>query len=160
MISAARTLPAPVPCRPLRHGGFTLVELIIVMSVMAILLAMLAPRMFNTQQFTVRGFADQLIASLRFARETAIAQRAPVYVQVSGNQVRFCLDAACTLPATGADGKSPYIVSAPGSVSIAGSGNFAFDALGAATLASPMTLSLVGDVGQIITIEADTGYVH
>lgn len=140
--------------------GFTLVELVVVLALMGILFAMLAPRMYSATQFTARGYTDQLIAALRFARELAVAQRAPVYVQTSGQQVRICYDAGCTQPATAADGSYPFVVTPPGGISLSGTASFSFDALGATSLSSALALTVLGDVTQTVTIEADTGYVH
>ncbi|MGQ5525041.1 GspH/FimT family pseudopilin [Chitinimonas sp. PSY-7] len=143
-----------------RCRGFTLVELAITLVVMAILLAVLAPRLFDTSQFATRGFADRLIANLRFARELAIAQRAPVYVRLSASQVQFCLDSACTQAATGADGTTPFVMAIPDGLTLATTSNFSFDGLGATSLGSTLSVSLVGDQVVLITVEADTGYVH
>ncbi|WP_460528667.1 GspH/FimT family pseudopilin [Chitinimonas naiadis] len=131
-----------------------------VMIVMATFFAVMSPRLFNVQQFSARGFADQLIANLRFAREMAIAQRAPIYVRVSSAQVDFCLDVACAQPATAADGSTPFRLSVPGGVGLATTASFSFDALGATSLSGNLQLSLTADVGQTVTIEAETGYVH
>lgn len=140
--------------------GFTLVEMAITLVVMGILLSVLMPRLFDTGEFSTRSFADALIADLRFAREEAIAQRAPIYVSLTAGQAQFCLDAACTQPATGADGKSPFVLATPGGVSLGTTASFRFDALGATDLSSALAVSIVGSPALTVTIESDTGYVH
>ena len=48
--------------------GFTLVELIMTMIIIGILGTVAAPRFFNNNVFQSRSFADQVQATLRYAR--------------------------------------------------------------------------------------------
>ena len=70
-----------------RHSvaGFTLIELIASITIMAILAAVLLPRETAVNAFTERGYADGVAASLRQSRAVAIA---------SGCAVQFSIDAA------------------------------------------------------------------
>lgn len=66
--------------------GFTLIELIASITIMAILAAVALPRMTSEQlPFAERGYADGIAASLRQARAVALA---------SGCDVQFTIDAA------------------------------------------------------------------
>jgi len=72
----------------LRHRashGFTLIELIATITIMAIIAAVALPRMTLAAPFLERGYADTLAASLRQARAVAIA---------SGCDVQFTVGAA------------------------------------------------------------------
>ena len=71
--------------RLFRSGGFTLVELVAVLIVLGIVAAVAAPRLFDMAAFSERGFADEIGASLRYARRIAIA---------SSCNVRFTVNAA------------------------------------------------------------------
>jgi len=64
--------------------GFTLIELVASITIMAILAAVALPRLTVTQPFAERGYADGIAASLRQARAVALA---------SGCDVQFTLDA-------------------------------------------------------------------
>jgi MSHA pilin protein MshC len=66
-------------------GGFTLIELIAVITIAAILLSVALPRFTTTQPYSERGYADGVAASVRQARAVAIA---------SGCDVQFTIDAA------------------------------------------------------------------
>lgn len=71
--------------RLFRYGGFTLVEVAAVIVILGIVAAFAAPRLFNNAVFSERGYADEIAASLRYARRIAIA---------STCNVRFTVNAA------------------------------------------------------------------
>jgi MSHA pilin protein MshC len=61
--------------------GFTLVELVITMIVMGILAVVALPRFANQSTFESRGFTDQTLAALQFARKVAVASGRNVCVE-------------------------------------------------------------------------------
>lgn len=61
-----------------RIGGFTLIELLVCIVVLAVLAAVAAPRFMDRQPFSERGYAAELAAALRAARNTAIANECDV----------------------------------------------------------------------------------
>jgi MSHA pilin protein MshC len=65
--------------------GFTLIELVATITIVAILAAVAAPHMTAATPFEERGYADGVAASLRQARAVAIA---------SGCEVQFTVTAA------------------------------------------------------------------
>ena len=65
--------------------GFTLIELIASITIIAILAAVTLPHIAGTQPFAERGYADGIAASLRQARAVALA---------SGCEVQFTISAA------------------------------------------------------------------
>ena len=52
-------------------AGFTLVELVATLTIAAILAAAAGPRLFSSQPFAARGYADDVASALRQARSVA-----------------------------------------------------------------------------------------
>ena len=48
-----------------KASGYTLIELVVVMAVAGVLAAYIAPRFWNQQSFSDRGYVDELAAALR-----------------------------------------------------------------------------------------------
>src|SRR5580698_6612354 len=63
--------------------GFTLVELVIVMTVIGILAVTLGPRFFTQSVFSQRGYADELAAALRFAQKAAVSSQCPAQLTLT-----------------------------------------------------------------------------
>ena len=101
--SSARP-PSGGRCTPACQRGFTLVELVMVMMLVAVITAMSAARFSDREPFAVQGAADQLVSGLRLAQATAIAQRRPIHVSLTGNPATLRTDHwRCRFPAV-ADG--------------------------------------------------------
>ena len=157
-----------------RQRGFTLVELVAVMVVTGVLAALAAPRFFDRNIFESRGFYDQVISTLRYAQEAAIAQNRFVCVAFSTNSVTLTYDpvppsiahttmTACPGGSALADpgGQSSYTVSnSNASFSPTPSpAAFYFDALGRLSLSTQQAIR-IANVTNPIYVEAETGYVH
>lgn len=140
--------------------GFTLIELIMVIVIMGVLAAFAAPRIFNTDDFTQRGFHDETMSLLRYAQKTAIAQRRTVCVALIATGVTLTMDTGAT-----PDGVCDAAL-APPNPPRGGTG------LAATPAPSPLMFTGLGNTNQAvalvitisnanpITVEADTGYVH
>ena len=68
-----------------RCSGFTLVELVAVIIIIALIAAVGSPMFFNISAFRQSGFLDETRAGLRYAQKLAVASGCAVQVQVSGN---------------------------------------------------------------------------
>jgi type IV fimbrial biogenesis protein FimT len=84
----------PLTMRP--HLGFTMIELMVVLAVMALLATLVAPS-FNEQiaRRRLEGVATDLSTDLQFARTQAVDDRATVRLitEVGGTQYRLVKDA-------------------------------------------------------------------
>jgi prepilin-type N-terminal cleavage/methylation domain-containing protein len=145
--------------------GFTMVELIIVISLIGILAAVGAGRLFGSDELKARAFANQLAQVLSAGQRMAVAQRRTVYAQVvaSPGSLQLCLDAACTTPVAPAPGDAP-LVSAPDGMGLqAASTAFSFDGLGRPSFGAALTLTVLAADGSStamgVTLQPETGHV-
>ena len=148
-------------------GGYTLVELVVVMTVAGILGAYIAPRFWNQQAFSDRGYADELAAALRDTQKAAVITGCPAQLTLAAASYAAAQQAASgsscnpadtswSTPLLGADG-SPIQDSAPASTTASPAGAFQFDTQGRLS-SSPGTTITVGT--HTITIVAGTGLVQ
>jgi len=148
-------------------GGYTLVELVVVMAVAGILAAYIAPRFWNQQTFSDRGYVDELAAALRSTQKAAVITGCPAQLilastsyaaaqqAASGNACNPA-DTSWSTPLLSADG-SPIQDTAPANTSASPTGVFQFDTQGRLS-SSPATTITVGT--HTISIVAGTGLVQ
>lgn len=146
---------------PTGSKGFTLIELVMVITIVGVIALLAVPRMFDRGIFESRGFADQVQAALRHAQKIAIAQRRFACVAFTANTVTVTTDAtAACAPGTPFphNGQANYVIAAPSGVTLAGPpANLSFDALGRPSAGQSIAVS--GAPNNIV-VEAETGYVH
>jgi MSHA pilin protein MshC len=147
--------------------GYTLIELVVVMAVAGVLAAYIAPRFWNQQTLSDRGYVDELAAALRAAQKAAVISGCPAEVSLtpgsysaaqqaaSGNACNPA-DTTWSTPLLSADG-SPIADTAPANTTASPTGSFQFDTQGRLS-SSPATTITVGT--HTITIVAGTGLVQ
>lgn len=147
--------------------GFTLIELAVVISVMGIMAAVTAPRLMTSEAFDTRGQYGMLLAGLRYAQKTAIAQHRTVYVQVDSvnKRLKLCYTNTCdTLLQDPVSGGSYNLALNAKAVVTASLTTLGFTADGTPTpnMAATYTIANSKNLTQSSTIlvEANTGYVH
>jgi MSHA pilin protein MshC len=143
-----------------RQRGFTLVELVMTITIVGILAAVVAPRLSDNSIFQSRGFADQVQASLRYAQKIAIAQHRFVCVSFGTNNITLTIGASpdCGAPLV-STGDSSYVITAPSGIAFGTSpapANFNFNALGKPSFATAQSITVSG-YASAITVEAETG---
>lgn len=148
--------------------GFTLVELITVITVIGILAAVSGPKFIGNDVFEVSGAQATLLSALRYAQKTAVAQRTTVYVNMNTASRSLCLgytsncNSAVVDPVT----QSAYSKTLSSYVAVvASNSHLGFDGLGrpVPNIGSTYRIKNIADTSQpdrVITIEAETGYVR
>ena len=150
-----------------RVKGMTVVELITVILILGILAAAVLPRFIDRGAFDQRGFRDQVISSVRFARQQAIAKRREVCITINTAPPASIVltfnpstvpGAACTLPIVSPGSSDPYILTAPVGVTLTASNTgFRFNGLGQPVPNNATSLVVAGTVPINVAIE--TGHV-
>ncbi len=152
---------------PRASAGFTLIELTVVITILGVLSATIAPRFFTQSAFSERAYADELASALRSAQKAAVitgcrarltlASSSYVATQqaASGNT---CLSSDTTwpTPVLGADGAA-IANSAPSGISAAPIGIFEYDTQGRLVTLPGATITIGA---RSITIDANTGFLQ
>lgn len=148
-----------------RHTGFTLIELIMVLVVLGALSIFAVPKFFNKTSFDTLSFHQELKTAVRFAHKLSIASGCEVQVSLTANSYAlFYPNTTCSPP--DGFGSNPvnhpvesgnYAGTAVTGVSITGFGNFFFDSVGAPSAAGTIT---VNPGARTIVVNALTGYVQ
>jgi prepilin-type N-terminal cleavage/methylation domain-containing protein len=162
-------MPRSSPWRALAAscGGYTLVELVVVIAVAGILSAYIAPRFWTQQTFSDRGYADELAAALRATQKAAVITGCPAQLTLTPTSYAAAQQAASGNACNSADTTwSTTILTADGSAiqdtapantAASPSGVFQFDTQGRLS-SSPATTVAVGT--HTLTIIAGTGLVQ
>ena len=154
-----------MPSDSSQHGasGFTIVELVVTIGIVALLAAIATPRFMGASGFQSRGFYDEAQSVVRYAQKTAIAWRRPVFVCVTATAVSAGSVSGCgsllVHPATGA----ALTTTAPSGVTLTPN-SFSFDGAGRPNPNAQVTIAIAstiaGDPARQIVVEAETGYVR
>jgi MSHA pilin protein MshC len=148
-------------------SGYTLVELIVVVSILGILAATMGPRFFDQSAFSQRGYADELASALRSAQKAAVISGCPARITInaagyagaqqaaSGNACNTS-DTTWSTTLLGGDGAA-ISGAAPSGTSVSPTGVFQFDTQGRLT-SSPGTTITIGS--RSISIDAGSGFVQ
>ncbi|MEI8157494.1 MAG: type II secretion system protein [Burkholderiales bacterium] len=151
--------------RPVRRfGGFTLIELIMVIILIGVLAVVAMPRFADRTAFETRGFVDQTVATLGYARKMAVASGRNVCVSATsgGNVLSMTmatsrgLSQTCSAPEV----SNPAAKwQRPSGVSYGSDLATTFGGDGSAVPTVAPHFKVTGDSTYTIVVES-TGYVH
>ena len=146
----------------MKNSGFTLIELVVMITIIGIIATVATPRFFEQRTFDTRRFADLTTSMLRYGQKIAIAQHRDVFVVMTSSSVRLCYTAGCASGVMDpANAGSAFIGTAPSGITISPvPAAFFFDAQGRPSPAAQLSISVVGDSTRYIFVEQETGYVH
>lgn len=146
-------------------SGFTLPELIVVLVIVGILSVVALPRFWGSEYGT-RGYYDELLAQVSYARKAAVAQRRAVFVRIDGTQSLLCYNGAGACAGVPSPtGQTPFTVAPRAGVTVTAV-TFQFDGLGryrdsaGVLVSAPLTITVTGDGAHTFTVEHETGYVR
>jgi MSHA pilin protein MshC len=161
-------------------GGFTFVELILVLTIAGVLAAVAGPRMVDRTAFQAHGGAAEIRTALRYAQKLAMAKRREICVSIDTSLSSLTLmledpvvisGSACNQDVARQGGNpSPtpppptittYTVTLPAGINLASSAaTFSFDSLGRPSTPAGVILTIGGSAPVTVTVEPETGYVH
>jgi MSHA pilin protein MshC len=147
-----------------RCSGFSIAELIAVIVIVSII-SVIAMANFSGGLARTRGFYDELLSQVQYARKVAVAQRRSVFVRIDAGQSRLCYSSGGTCAGPDAvaspTGSAPFTVAAPAGVTVIPSTlSIQFDGLGRYPAGGPLTVAVSGDGDLQFTVENETGYVR
>ena len=144
------------------QGGFTVVELILVLVIVGVLAVVVGPRFFDRRVFDDRLFFEQSRSAVRYGQKLALASGCLTQVSLDAGGYRLRQAASCTTGAfsadvMGPDGQTPFAnTEVPAGVSVSAP-NFpvVFDSLGRPSSAASATIG-----GFTFSVTAETGLVQ
>ena len=151
-------------------GGFTLVEMIATLIIIALIAAVSSPLFFNINAFRQGGFYDETVSAVRYAQKYAVATGCTVRVQITSGgytlyrpaSIAACQTGPYNTPIADPSGNATsFTRTAPSGGSGAPAADFTFNAKGEASITpDPMTITVTGSSGnRSFTVYGATGFV-
>lgn len=144
--------------------GFTVVELVVVITIAGIIALVAIPRFVGVDAFQSRGFYDSAQSVVRFAQKTSVAWRREIFVCVTATSVTASTVAGCGTPLVNPTTGTALNATAPAGVTLSVV-NFSFVLPGGrpnpdSQVVIAVTSTIPGDPARQIVVERETGYVH
>lgn len=156
------------PPQPSRREGFTLVEAVVLISIIGIIASVAAPRFISMSEMNGAQAHRQTLTDLRFAQRIATHSGCPVQVDFEAGSYTLRQRVACR---TGAftqemadpvSNSTPFTITLPSGVTITSSVDpLIFDALGRATTTAGAVADVAFSVGGLpLEASGETGLVR
>ena len=156
----------PQTMRSERRYGYTLIELVAVITILGVLAAVAGPRFFDTRVFSERGYADEIASAMRYAQKIAVASGCRVRLSITTSGYSAMQQAAsgnhCDASSSSwsttvlrPDG-TPLAGTPPNDANVSGPATLVFDGKG--TVVSGAGNLTVGT--HVVTLDAATGFVE
>ncbi|MCQ4297058.1 type II secretion system GspH family protein [Pseudomonas stutzeri] len=148
------------------QGGFTVVELILVLMIVGVLAAVVGPRFFDRQVFDERLYFEQSLTAVRYAQKLALSSGCSIRARVDNGGYSLSYASACGAVPAGALVSNPsgvsYAAGLPSGVSVQQALDVTFNSRGCVAAGSACgSGSQIGRVGGFsLAIHADTGFVE
>lgn len=149
-----------------KMAGFTLVELVTTMLLIAILSVVVLPRMMTSSSYSAFTLRDEFISELRKAQLLAMNNQGRCYrvaVDVQGYQLQRFSNLACTITASPTESKRVFEGNASLSLVSNSSDSFNIDFSGSNGISSlgcsGACINVVADRTLIVNVESQ-GYIH
>lgn len=160
-----------------QQNGFTMIELVAIMVIIAIMAAVAIPRFTKLSTYSLTQSTNELVEAIRFAQETSMVQVDTHYQIVTGGSDKYRVRQYDLTTTSTSDitnplsGSSPFVADNNDWSGITlGSANLSFDNRGYpcasaapcnAPMTNPVTITLSdGTDSQSITVEPITGYAY
>ena len=150
----------------MKESCFTIVELVVIISVIGVLAVVAAPRFVSSDVFETRGDAGLLSSTLRYAQKTAIAQRRVVYMVYSATvppTLKLCFALDCNQTVVNPENGNAYAFVFSQNVQVSAA-SIGFDSLGRPVPNANANFVVTNNNNHsqsvTINVEADTGYIH
>ena len=126
--------------------GYTMMELIMVMVLIAVVSVVALPKFFDTTSIAIEGAAAMVTADIRYTQELAMSTHSSKSITFTAPNTSYTVDSKT--------------VNLPSKVSIASGATFIFNSLGEPTTGGGSSVQIqAGSSTKTITVESYTGRV-
>jgi prepilin-type N-terminal cleavage/methylation domain-containing protein len=139
-------------------AGFTLVELVMVLILIAILAAVALPKMTDTSLWGLRAYSDSVVSELQSARRMALAQRRPIVATVSTTGVTLAYAAGGSIATLACPSGASPCIAETGSITF-NSGNSGSTVTSAGAVFT-ITVSGGASFSRQLRVDGETGHIQ